>query len=272
MPQARRIETRPIETRPDLVFDVSVAGDAAAPLVLLLHGFGVSRHLYDAQLPALAAAGYLAAAPDQRGYSPGARPDPTDRAQYDIELLIPMRSTSPLRWAMAGAASTWSGMTGAAACPGRSPRGTRSGWPRLPCSPARIPAPSPAPCARSGAADPVPPPQGLPRAGRGPQLLADDAAWLRIRHPPRASRRRDREASRGARQPAAMAAALAWYRARGTVHRPIPRITVPTLFIWGDDDDTVGRMAAEGTADFIDAPYQPVDEIGSGLIPFVREW
>ena len=68
-----------IETRPGLVFDVSVAGDAAAPLVLL-HGFAVSRHLYDAQVPALAEAGVFAVALDQRGYSSGARPDPADRA------------------------------------------------------------------------------------------------------------------------------------------------------------------------------------------------
>jgi pimeloyl-ACP methyl ester carboxylesterase len=30
---------------------------------------------------------------------------------------------------------------------------------------------------------------------------------------------------------------------------------VPTLFIWGDADDTVGRIAAEGTAEFIAADY-----------------
>ena len=46
-------ELRKIETKPGFVFDVSVAGDGAAPLVLLLHGFAVSRHLYDAQVPAL---------------------------------------------------------------------------------------------------------------------------------------------------------------------------------------------------------------------------
>ena len=38
--------------------------------------------------------------------------------------------------------------------------------------------------------------------------------------------------------------------ARDGAHR------VPTLFIWGDADDTVGRMAAEGTAEFIAAPYR----------------
>src|SRR3712207_8043960 len=82
------VELRKVETKPGLVFDVSVAGDASAPLVLLLHGLAVSRHLYDAQLPALARAGYFAVAPDQRGYSPGPRPDPADPSQYDIELVI----------------------------------------------------------------------------------------------------------------------------------------------------------------------------------------
>jgi pimeloyl-ACP methyl ester carboxylesterase len=31
---------------------------------------------------------------------------------------------------------------------------------------------------------------------------------------------------------------------------------VPTLYIWGDADDTVGQIAAEGTRDFIEAPYR----------------
>jgi pimeloyl-ACP methyl ester carboxylesterase len=31
---------------------------------------------------------------------------------------------------------------------------------------------------------------------------------------------------------------------------------VPRLYIWGDTDDTVGRVAAEGTEDFIAAPYR----------------
>jgi pimeloyl-ACP methyl ester carboxylesterase len=53
-----------------------------------------------------------------------------------------------------------------------------------------------------------------------------------------------------------MEAALAWYRARGKVYREIGPVTVPTLYIWGDADDTVGRMAAEGTAEFVKAPYR----------------
>jgi len=54
----------------------------------------------------------------------------------------------------------------------------------------------------------------------------------------------------------AMEAALAWYRARGAIRGPLGPIRVPTLYIWGDADDTVGRAAAEGTRDFIAAPYR----------------
>ncbi len=39
---------------------------------------------------------------------------------------------------------------------------------------------------------------------------------------------------------------------------------MPTLFIWGEADDTVGRIAAEGTAEFIHADYRfaPLPGIG----------
>ena len=53
-----------------------------------------------------------------------------------------------------------------------------------------------------------------------------------------------------------MEGALAWYRARGAIRGPLGPIRVPTLYIWGDADDTVGRVAAEGTVDFIAAPYR----------------
>jgi pimeloyl-ACP methyl ester carboxylesterase len=56
--------------------------------------------------------------------------------------------------------------------------------------------------------------------------------------------------------PPAIEAALAWYRARGVRHQPLGPIKVPTVYIWGDADDTVGRVAAEGTGEFIAAPYQ----------------
>jgi pimeloyl-ACP methyl ester carboxylesterase len=260
------MDTRKVQTGPGLVFDVSVAGDPAAPLVLLLHGFAVSRHLYDAQLPALAAAGYFAAAPDQRGYSRGARPDPTDVAQYDIELLI--RDALDLAAALGRAGQRfhlvghdWGGSLSweiAAKVPERL------------ASLTMLSRPHPGAFARALAEDPEQPTRSRHhKAFLGPdavpKLLAEDCAWLRTRHkaqgiPPAQT---EKHLAVLGNEPA-MSAALAWYRARGTVHRPIPKIRVPTLFIWGDADDTVGRMAAEGTAEFIEAPYRFVALPGVG--------
>src|SRR5512135_3549520 len=77
-----------ISISPALTFDAVIAGEAGAPLVLLLHGFAESMHCWDAQVEALAAAGYRAVAPSQRGYSAGARPDPNEPANYHIERLM----------------------------------------------------------------------------------------------------------------------------------------------------------------------------------------
>ncbi|HKN52531.1 MAG TPA: alpha/beta fold hydrolase, partial [Amycolatopsis sp.] len=55
-------------------FDAVAAGPRHGRKVLLLHGFPEFGIEWDRQLRALAAAGYRAVAPDQRGYSPGVRP------------------------------------------------------------------------------------------------------------------------------------------------------------------------------------------------------
>jgi pimeloyl-ACP methyl ester carboxylesterase len=88
-------------------------------------------------------------------------------------------------------------------------------------------------------------------------VLANNAEWLRVRWEaagvPRAAQERHLAVLGN---PAAMEAALAWYRARGAIRSPLGVIRVPTLYIWGDADDTVGRPAAEGTREFVSAPHQ----------------
>src|SRR5437868_13817147 len=73
---------------PHLTFDALVAGEAGAPLVLLLHGFAESMHCWRAQVSALSNRSYRAIAPSQRGYSAGARPDPRDASNYHIDRLV----------------------------------------------------------------------------------------------------------------------------------------------------------------------------------------
>jgi pimeloyl-ACP methyl ester carboxylesterase len=72
-----RVKTNGVE------LDVLDAGQG--PLVVLCHGFPELAFSWRHQLPALAAAGYRALAPDQRGYGGSSRPDAVD--DYDIVHL-----------------------------------------------------------------------------------------------------------------------------------------------------------------------------------------
>ncbi|MGH9248466.1 MAG: alpha/beta fold hydrolase, partial [Acidimicrobiales bacterium] len=67
-------------------FDALADGPEDGELVLLLHGFPQTSAAWRDQVAALAAAGYRAVAPDQRGYSPRARP--TELAAYAMPELV----------------------------------------------------------------------------------------------------------------------------------------------------------------------------------------
>jgi pimeloyl-ACP methyl ester carboxylesterase len=250
------VEKRLLAIGPDLVFDLSVNGPASAALVLMLHGFGVSRYFWNAQVTALGAAGYFAAAPNQRGYAAEARPDPADHANYRIDLLIAdaLAIVAALGYGDRrfhlvghdwGASLAWH---------------IAEGYPERLASLTILSRPHPLSFNRAMARDPDQPGRSHKRfldPGAGTDILANDVAWLRerlIRNgvPPAAVKAHLSVIG----NPAAMEAALAWYRARGVTHAPVGPTKVPTLLIWGDADDTVGRMAAEGTGDFIAAPYQ----------------
>jgi pimeloyl-ACP methyl ester carboxylesterase len=254
MPQIEQITIAP-----HLTFDALVAGEKDAPLVLMLHGFAESMHCWDAQAAALADMGYRALAPSQRGYSAGARPDTRDFPSYHIDRLmddamaiVAAAGHGDKRFHLAG--HDWGGSIA---------------WALADRYPARI---------ASLTVLSRPHPNAFNRAlalADGDQahrsrhhkaflepdaadvVLADDCKWLRERWaangmPPLAMTKH--LSVLGNKD--AMEAALAWYRARGAIRGPLGPINVPTLFIWGDADDTVGRVAAEGTVDFIAAPYR----------------
>src|SRR5215831_13133231 len=70
----------------NLSFTVDASGPATGAPVLLLHGFPETRRMWRHQLEALGRAGYRAIAPDQRGYSPGARPEGVEH--YGTDRLV----------------------------------------------------------------------------------------------------------------------------------------------------------------------------------------
>ena len=253
------IELHKIEIGPGLVFDALVGGDTGAPLVLLLHGFSESLHMWRAQLPALAAAGYRAVAPSQRGYSPGARPDPSDHASYHFDRLVADAldmvaacGHADRRFHLVG--HDWGGSIA---------WGVADRYPQRVASLTVLSRPHPNAFNRALAL----PDGDQARRSRhhraflepdaGPLLLADDARLLRERWArsgvPAAAIEEHLSVLGNA---PAMEAALTWYRARGAIRAPLGVIGVPVLYIWGDADDTVGRAAAEGTRELVSGPYQ----------------
>jgi pimeloyl-ACP methyl ester carboxylesterase len=60
--------------RDGLTFDVLDEGPRAGDAIVLLHGFPETKESWTDVIPALTGGGYRVLAPDQRGYSPGARP------------------------------------------------------------------------------------------------------------------------------------------------------------------------------------------------------
>jgi pimeloyl-ACP methyl ester carboxylesterase len=248
-----------ITIAPGLSFDTLVGGEAGAPLVLLLHGFAQSMHCWRAQLAALSAAGYRSVAPSQRGYSPGARPDTRDTTNYHIERLMDdamaiaaAAGYGEARFHLVG--HDWGGSIAwalADRCPQRLASLTVLSRPHPNAFNRALQMPDGEQAHRSRHH------KAFLEPDAADVVLAEDAKWLRERLaaagvPPDAIA--EHLSVLGNRE--AMEAALSWYRARGAIRSPLGPIRVPTLYIWGDTDDTVGRIAAEGTVDFVAAPYR----------------
>ena len=105
-------------SRDGLVFDVRDAGPVDGTPVVLLHGFPQDSRAWDAVSPLLHVRGYRTIAPNQRGYSPGARPRPrrayrSSELVKDVVALVEQTGLAPVHlvghdwgaavaWALAG--------------------------------------------------------------------------------------------------------------------------------------------------------------------------
>ena len=271
--------------RDGLVFDVRDEGPVDGDVVVLLHGFPQDASAWDSVVPQLHAAGLRTLAPDQRGYSPGARPAGRDAYRLrelcaDILALLDAAAVERAHvvghdW---GGAVVWSvtahhpqrfrsavvvstphpAALGHAMTHGtQALRSAYMGLFQLPLVPELVVAPTLGSMLRAS---------GLP---------ADRAAHYVARM----------------REPGALSAALGWYRGMGLgIARALPRIldprtgpakpgqdrpgrarwSGPTTYVWGRHDVALGRAAAERTGRFAPGDYRFVEVGGGHWLPETR--
>jgi pimeloyl-ACP methyl ester carboxylesterase len=242
-----------------LTFRARVAGPEDGRVVLLLHGFPQTSRGWAAQLDALATAGYRAVAVDQRGYSPGARPD--DPAAYAMDHLIDdvLGIVDALDAEQVDLVGHDFGGSVAWTVAGHHPDRVRT----------LTIASTPHPLAfvrAYQARDATPSDQNqrsgymrafreAPRGQIEAQLLADGAAGLRQAYAglPEASIAAHIEDMSA---PGVLVAAVDWYRAMSAkASVAVPPCPVPTLYVWSDRDPSIGRAAADATEELVTGPY-----------------
>ena len=245
----------------DLVFDAVQHGEADGEVVLLLHGFPQSSWCWRHVWPGLVEAGYRVVAPDQRGYSPGARPEGV--AAYAMPELVGdvlgvLDALGVERAHVVG--HDW---------------GAAVAWQVGARHPDRV---------RTLTAVSVPHPLAFSEALRSDDdqrersryirlfqvegkaeevLLRDDDSGLRsFFRGAQASADVDRYLAE-MHEPGRLTACLNWYRAMGreTVDG-LPPVTVPTTYVWSDGDLALGRTAAEATGQHVAGPYRFVELTG----------
>lgn len=240
-----------------LVFDARSAGPADGELALLLHGFPQTSYEWRSQLMHLGKAGFHAVAPDQRGYSSGARP--TSDSEYTIDKMVAdtvaiADELGAKRFHLVG--HDW---------------GAGVAWAVAIAHPDRVASLSvlsvPHPAAYALASQD---PNGEQRSKQGyisafvtpgaaAAFGADIQGFLRIAFAGSVSEADVVEYANVLGEPGALDAALAWYRAnnlRGGLSDASATVTVPTLFAYGTSDCCLGRDAADLTKNYVKGPYQ----------------
>ena len=244
--------------RDGLVFDVVDDGPADGPAVVLLHGFPENSSSWERVTPALNDAGYRTLAPNQRGYSPRARPK--GRRAYvvpqltsDVVALLDQAGArqahivghdwgGEVAWPLAAwhrdRVTTVTSLS--TPHPGAMVRAMATStqllhsWYMLalqtPALPERLVLGRP-----GGRLDLVP---QLVRSG-----LPEDLA---VRYRDFLS------------EPGALTAAINWYRALPFVspRRLTEHVSVPSLYVWSTNDPFLGRKAADLTQRYVNGPYR----------------
>jgi pimeloyl-ACP methyl ester carboxylesterase len=239
--------------RGDLEFEVRDTGPLNGPAVVLLHGFPERASHWDGVAERLNAAGLRTLAPDQRGYSPGARP--RTRTAYrmkhlvaDVVALVQVLG-EPVHlvghdW---GAAVAWR---------------LAADHPSLVETLTTVSVPHPAAFARSLVTSSQALRSWYVLAAQPPGFVEAVARWTPgvIEGLLRASGLDDAGVARFHSEmidDGALSGGLGWYRAAAL--EPAGGggpVRVPTTHVWSDGDVALARRGAELTERHVEAPYE----------------
>lgn len=239
-------------TREGLVFDVLDEGPLDGAVVVLLHGFPQMNTSWAKVAPLLHEHGFRTLAPNQRGYSPGARPG--GRSSYRVSELIddvvalmvevggPVHLVghdwgAHVAWCVAATRPELLRTLTTVSVPhpaafmrtlrqGQALKSLYMGFFNIPFVPERV-------LGTRGSALEL-----LRRGGMSPQMLED--YWRDFG---------DGKALKGG---------LGWYRGLpfGSPRGVGRKVRVPTTHVWSDRDVALVRAGAELTAEHVDAPYR----------------
>lgn len=240
-----------------LTFDVRTLGPEDGEAVMLLHGFPETSLSWTAVAPVLADAGFRVVAPDQRGYSPEARP--TSISDYTMDHLVGdvvgLADALDLgRFHLVGhdwgAAVAW---VVAAEHADRLRSLVAVSVPHLAAYNTALRESSDQQERSSYI--------GLLRQdGKAEDvLLEDDARRLRAMYDGKIPATHvDAYVDFFLERPA-LTGALAWYRAMTAALADTPPVSVPTTFVWSDGDWAIGRASAEACGEHVTGPFRFVE-------------
>ena len=245
-------------------------GDQGEP-VIMLHGFPETSHMWLPLMAKLSGEGYQCLAPDQRGYSPGARPDGADLYHYNHlsdDIIGFADALGYEKFHLIG-----------------HDHGSGVGWMVTNNHPDRV---------HSWTAMSVPHIAAFGRAiredadqtqrsqyiilfqtvGEAEKALSTDnlaplkGIWEK------SSAEQIKEYVRVFSQPGALTGGLNWYRGSLSMEKGVEdatyavgEIATPTLCIWGNQDTAIGRQSTEWAAEYMTGPYRFVEmDAGHWLI------
>ena len=252
--------------RDGLIFDVRDAGPPDGPVVVLLHGFPQRNDSWNAVIDRLTARGFRCLAPNQRGYSPGARP--SRRRDYrmselvaDVGALIDASGARRVHlvghdW---GAAVAWAA---AAEMPERLAS----------VSPTSVPHPAAfiksIVTSRQGLASWYMYFFQLPRIPESLLMRRNGTVVSELlRRSGQTPAAADRDAQ-AVREPGALTAAINWYRAipLSDPRASTQKVSVPTMYVWSDQDTALLPKAAHDTSKYVSGEYR------FEILPGVSHW